>query len=305
MISSPFRKRIFLAALLASQIFVLFKGADALAAGSCQALFEPREDLVAQSVREFSKTPDDRDNGYVTEKIPIRAESIIEAYRRGIFPWDTTPDNMGVWFTPPKRGILEFSELHIGGSDRKALRRLEEAERRGEIRVTFDRAFDQVIRACAEMPRLRRDPKTGKLKDEGTWISDEIIAAYQKLFDMGKAHSVEVWMGDRLVGGSYGTAIDGVYSGESMFHKVPDVAKLALLRQIEFLKDRGYTWMDTQVAPPDSTSLSVKWGAREITRDDFFQRIREAHAAYRAKHSPAVAIPQPVLFEAPALYATP
>lgn len=304
MISTPCRKLILLAALVAPQIAFLFTGVEARAAGTCSALFEPREDLAAQSIREFSKTPDDRDNGYVTDKIPIKAESLIEAYRRGIFPWDTTPESNGVWFTPPKRGILEFSELHLGGSDRKALRRLEEAERRGEIRVTFDRAFDQVIRACAEMPRLRRDPKTGKLEDEGTWISEEIISAYQSLFRQGKAHSVEIWMGDRLVGGSYGTAIDGVYSGESMFHKVPDVAKLAFLRQIEFLKARGYTWMDTQVAPPDSTSLSVKWGAREISREEFFARIRSAQEAYRAKQAPAAALPHTTTFEAP-LYAAP
>lgn len=302
MVSTSCRKQILPAALFAHRAVLmamflatfltafLLVGADARAAGSCQSLFEARETTPTQDVRElslqeFSKTPDDRDNGYVTDRVPIRAESLIEAYRRGIFPWDTTPEKNGVWFTPPKRGILDFSEIHLGGSDRKALRRLEEAERRGEIRVTFDTAFDQVIRACAAMPRLRRNAKTGQLENEGTWISEEIIAAYQELFRQGKAHSVEVWMGDRLVGGSYGTAIDGVYAGESMFHKEPDVAKLALLRQIDFLKARGYMWMDTQVAPPDSTSLSVKWGAREISRDEFLTRLRSSQDAYHAKTS--------------------
>ncbi len=259
--------------------FSLLQGASAFAGGgTCQDLFRSETGLTIEQVRsEFERTPDDKDNGLVTDKVPINVQSLTEAYNRGHFPWDLTPEGNGVWFNPPKRGILELSEVRIGKSDLKALRQLEAQVERGELRVTFDTAFERVMRECQAQSRMRRNPKTGLLEDEGTWISEPIMKAYTDMFKAGRAHSVEIWKGDELVAGSYGTAIGGVFSGESMFHKMPDVAKLAFLRMIEKTRSLGYTWLDTQVAPPDSTSLTVKWGAREITRDEYLDRVREAN----------------------------
>lgn len=212
----------------------------------------------------------------VSDRVPVNMDTVVEGYSRGVFPYDMTPAGLGVWFNPPKRGILDFSELRIGQSDRKVLKRLEAAIERGELRVTFDQAFEQVIKACADMQRLRRNPTTGVLDSQGTWISEPIIAAYTGLFKAGRAHSVEVWRGNELVAGLYGFSVNGVFSGESMFHTIPEVAKLSLVSMIDRLKSRGYTWMDVQIAPPDSTSLTVKWGAKEISRDEFRQRQIEA-----------------------------
>lgn len=250
---------------------------------TCEALFHektfassksPTQISIVDIAVELSRTPVENENGLVTDRLPITVETLTAAYARGIFPWDVTPEGNGVWFTPAKRGILDLSEIRLGNSDRKILRRLEAAVERGELRVTFDTAFDKVIEGCAQQTRLRRDAHTGQLTDEGTWITPEIIRAYTAMFKAGRAHSVEIWSGDELVAGSYGTDVAGVYSGESMFHKMPDVAKLAFARLLDKLKSFGYQWIDTQVAPPDSTSLSVKWGAREITREEYLARLK-------------------------------
>lgn len=248
-------------------------GALAASGGTCQGLFQSVESGFSI---ELSRPPYDAAKGLVTDRVPINVATVSEAYALGVFPYDMTPAGNGVWFNPPKRGVLDFAELKIGQSDRKVLRRLEAAIERGELRVTYDQAFDRVIRACADMQRLRRNPTTGILDSHGTWISEPIIAAYSGLFRAGRAHSVEIWRGDELVAGSYGVTVNGVFSGESMFHTIPEVAKLTFIRMIDHLKSRGFTWMDTQVAPADSTSLTVKWGAKEITREEFRQRQLDA-----------------------------
>lgn len=260
-------------------------GPIALASVStCESIFTSTEEsaglhsslltVVVDIAAEFARTPDENENGLVTDRLPITVETLTEAYARGIFPWEVTASGNGVWFTPPKRGILVLDELRIGKSDTKLLKRLTEAEARGELRVTFDTAFERVIQACAAQSRLRRDAHTGQLAAEGTWITPEIMTAYTAMFKAGRAHSIEIWKGDELVAGSYGTAVAGIFSGESMFHTMPDVAKLAFVRMLERLKSLGYQWVDTQVAPPDSTSLTVKWGAREITRDEYLARLK-------------------------------
>jgi leucyl/phenylalanyl-tRNA---protein transferase len=240
---------------------------------SCEALFS---ETVVDMATELARTPDEAENGLVTDRLPITVETLTASYARGIFPYDVTAEGNGVWFTPPKRGILHLNEIKIGPSDRKILKKLEAAVERGELRVTFDTAFERVIEECAQQKRRRRDAHTGDLAGEGTWITTEIIEAYTAMFKAGRAHSTEVWMGDELVAGSYGTAVAGVFSGESMFHKRPDVSKLAFVRTLEKLKSLGYEWVDTQIAPPDSTSLTVKWGAREITREEFLLLLRTA-----------------------------
>jgi leucyl/phenylalanyl-tRNA--protein transferase len=229
------------------------------------------QQLVAQ---EFAREPQGR-NGLITQAVPLTPYSIHEAYARGIFPWGDAPEaGFSNWHSPEQRGILFFDELDIGRSDRKAIRRLKES---GKYRVTFNQAFNQVIDRCAEMSRFHLNRETGKMEPEGTWISDNFVAAYKDMHRDGLTQSVEVWHGDRLVAGLFGTFIKGVFSGDSMFHDrgEPDVGKLALEELIARLRVEGHTFIDVQVAGEDNaTSLAVKWGARNIPRAEYFELLR-------------------------------
>ncbi|HYI10420.1 MAG TPA: leucyl/phenylalanyl-tRNA--protein transferase [Thermoanaerobaculia bacterium] len=187
----------------------------------------------------------------------LRVETLREAYRKGIFPWP----HEGIplpWFSPRRRAVVLFDELHVGRSLRKA-------QRRSAFTFTIDRDFRSVIRACAEAYRPDQD---------GTWIAPSIIAAYTRLHDAGDAHSVEVWEGDALVGGVYGVDAGGVFAGESMFHRQPDASKLALLFLMDHLRARGSLFLDCQVLTPHMEAL----GAREISRARFLDALAEAQA---------------------------
>jgi leucyl/phenylalanyl-tRNA--protein transferase len=200
----------------------------------------------------------------------LRVETLREAYRKGIFPWPS--DDMPLpWFSPRRRAVIVFDELHVGRS-------LQKARRRNEFSFTIDRDFPAVIRACSEVERSDQD---------GTWISGPMIAAYTRLHDAGDAHSVEVWSGNDLVGGLYGVDAGGVFTGESMFHTRPDASKLALLFLIDHLRSRGASFLDCQVMTPHMEAL----GARLITRARFLDLLAEAQAKgislFQAeKHSP-------------------
>jgi len=188
----------------------------------------------------------------------LRVETLRDAYRHGIFPWphdelDTLP-----WFSPRRRAVIIFDELHVGRTLRKAMKR-------PGLSFTIDRDFEAVIRACSLVPRPDQD---------GTWIGPEMIEAYIEFHKSGDAHSVEVWQEGELAGGLYGVDSGGVFTGESMFHRVSDASKLALLFLIEHLKSRGCTWLDCQVMTPHMEAL----GAREIARSKFLDRLAAAQA---------------------------
>lgn len=185
----------------------------------------------------------------------LRVETLREAYRHGIFPWPH--DEMPLpWFSPRRRTVIVFDELHVGRSLRKA-------QKRAAFRFTIDRDFRAVIDGCSAAPRPGQ---------EGTWIAPRIAAAYTRLHEAGDAHSVEVWDGDELVGGLYGVDAGGVFTGESMFHRAPDASKLALLFLIDHLRARGATWLDCQVMTPHMEQL----GARQIPRSRFLDMLEEA-----------------------------
>jgi leucyl/phenylalanyl-tRNA--protein transferase len=190
----------------------------------------------------------------------LRVETLRDAYRHGIFPWPHEELPLP-WFSPRRRTVIIFEELHVGRSLRRT-------QRRSGFTFTIDRAFEQVIAACAATPR---DDGTG------TWISAEIIAAYTSLHRAGDAHSVEVWRRQELIGGLYGIDAGGVFTGESMFHNVADASKLALLFLVEHLRARGATWIDCQVMTPHMAAL----GAREISRSRFLDMLAEEQAAGR------------------------
>lgn len=223
----------------------------------------------APLLAEFLKPPDDIQNGLVTSRVPISPQALLAAYKQGIFPWSTGSGGHVRWHRPPWRGLLVFDELHIGRSDMKFIKR---ARSSGELRVTFDKDFEQVIRLCAQVPRFTRNPFTGKKQSDGAWITPAFIEAYSALHRIGAAHSVEVWRGNQMVGGLYGVFVEGVFVGESMFHLEPDVTKLALLALIERLEAGGHKFIDTQMA----IGLANKWGARLIPRSEYEWRLKFA-----------------------------
>jgi len=186
----------------------------------------------------------------------LSVETLREAYQHGIFPWPH--DHLPLpWFSPRRRAVIFFDEMHIGRTLRRSMRR-------AAFTFTIDKAFDSVIRACATVPR----------DDEGTWIGPEIINAYTRLHREGDAHSVEAWDGDELVGGLYGIDAGGLFTGESMFHMRPDASKLALVHLIDHLRERGAQWLDCQIMTPHMRAL----GAREIPRLQFLDLLAEAQS---------------------------
>lgn len=187
----------------------------------------------------------------------LRVSTLREAYRKGIFPWPH--DGLPLpWFSPRRRAVIVFNQLHVPRSLRKA-------QKRSGFTYSIDRDFRAVIRACSEADRPEQ---------EGTWIEPKIVNAYTRFHEAGDAHSVEVWEGDELVGGLYGVDAGGVFTGESMFHRRSDASKLALLFLIEHLRARGATLVDCQVMTPHMEAL----GAREIPRGRFLDLLAEAQA---------------------------
>lgn len=204
--------------------------------------------------------PDPREadeHGLVAVGGDLDPESLQLAYRQGIFPWPVEGLPL-LWFCPAERGILEFRDLHLSRS-------LLHARRRASVRCSIDEAFDQVIRCCAEVPRVGQD---------GTWITPDIIAAYIRLHRLGIAHSVEVWREERLVGGVYGVDVDGAFAAESMFHLQPNASKFALCHLIEHLQSKGLDWLDIQVLTPHLARM----GAKAIARDEFLEKLARTRA---------------------------
>lgn len=190
-------------------------------------------------------------NGLLAVGGDLSAERLISAYQQGIFPWFSDEDPI-LWWSPDPRAVLFPHELHISKSLSKRLRR-------NEFSITFDKAFSEVMENC----------RTVDDRQEATWISDDIKAAYCQLHEMGYAHSVEVWQNDSenrtLVGGLYGLAMGKVFFGESMFSRVADASKVALVGLTQRLIELDYQLIDCQVTNPHLLSM----GAREIPRTEF------------------------------------
>lgn len=187
----------------------------------------------------------------------LSVSTLIEAYRQGIFPWPIVDGDMELlsWWSPDPRAIVPLEQFH---ASRRVLRRI----RRNEFNVTFDMDFPAVITACAS-PRC----------DEGdSWITEEIENAYAELYATGFAHSVEVWQHGQLVGGLYGVAIGGFFSGESMFHRVTDASKVALFHLVQRLVERGFTLFDIQQSSPHMERM----GAVSVPRRRFLRKLRAA-----------------------------
>ena len=205
----------------------------------------------------LARFPDPRQatyEGIVAFGDDLRPQTLLAAYRQGIFPWPIEGYPLP-WFCPPRRGVLEFDRLHIPRS-------LARVRRTTTWRFSIDEAFRSVINSCASVARRGED---------GTWITPSMVRAFVRLHELGHAHSVEVWDGAQLVGGLYGVDADGSFAGESMFRTEPNASKLALLHLIEHLRTRGSTWIDIQTLTPHIQAL----GAHEITRDEFLHKLAE------------------------------
>jgi leucyl/phenylalanyl-tRNA--protein transferase len=182
----------------------------------------------------------------------LRPERLLGAYRYGVFPWYSEGEPVH-WWSPNPRAILELDGLHVS-------RRLRRTVRSGRFRVSVNEDFAGVIRGCADRP------------GEGTWITGDMIAAYEELHRLGHAHSVEAWHQGRLAGGIYGVAVGGLFAGESMFTRVRDASKVALVHLVERLRQRGYCLFDIQML----TEHTARLGAIEIPRSEYLRRLGEA-----------------------------
>lgn len=185
----------------------------------------------------------------------LGAERLLLAYRLGIFPW-YGPGEPILWWSPPKRCIMEPTRFH-------ASRSLQRIVRQERFTVTFDEAFRQVIRACAE---------TRIAQGEGTWITPEMIDAYCALHEAGFAHSAEAWWEGQLAGGIYGISLGRAFFGESMFAQVSNASKVAFFLLGQRLAQWEFSLIDCQITNPHL----VRLGAYEITRREFLRRLNEA-----------------------------
>lgn len=193
-----------------------------------------------------------RSDGLVAVGGDLSVERLLLAYRCGVFPWSAEPIT---WWSPSPRAIFDLEHIHISRSLARTLRR-------GGFEVTYDEDFEGVIRGCADAPR----------REGQTWISPEFIAAYTRLHYAGHAHSVEVWHEGQLAGGIYGVAVGGLFAGESMFHRVTDASKVALVHCAERLRERRFTLFDTQMV----TNVTSALGAFEISRNEYLTRLASA-----------------------------
>lgn len=209
--------------------------------------------------------PTEAEGGLLAVGGDLRPERLLLAYSMGIFPW-YDEDQPILWHSPDPRAVLEVDKLHVGRTLRKVIKR-------GQLVVRFDTRFADVIRGCKDAWRPGQ---------HGTWITDEMEAAYNQLHALGFAHSTETYLGDELVGGLYGVSLGRMYFGESMFSKVPDASKVATVALVEKLKRLGFRYVDCQVLNPHTEAL----GAEEWPRARYLQVLKkelEAAPTYRGK----------------------
>lgn len=186
-------------------------------------------------------------NGLLAFGDDLSPARIFQAYQLGIFPWFSEGDPV-MWWSPDPRAIINISDLKINKTLHKVLKRQ-------TFTVTLNKSFEQVIELCADAP----------FRVEETWIVSPMLAAYKELHLQGKAHSIEVWQDDELVGGLYGVAVNGYFSGESMFYKQSNASKVALVYLAQLLKSINIEMIDCQMLNPFLASM----GCIEINRESF------------------------------------
>ena len=199
-------------------------------------------------------------NGLLAAGADLSADRLIEAYSQGIFPWYSDGQPV-LWWSPDPRMVLFVDEFKLSRSLTKTLRRL---ARGGDWTISRNRCFERVMQECSQ-------PRDGQ---DGTWITDDIIAAYGQLHRRGLAHSVEIWEGDELIGGLYGVALGRMFYGESMFARRTDASKVALASWVFQLRGLGFRVIDCQ----QNTGHLASLGAREIGRSSFLALVGQQSA---------------------------
>jgi leucyl/phenylalanyl-tRNA---protein transferase len=192
------------------------------------------------------------ENGLVGVGGNLDPSCLLRAYTEGVFPWFSDGDPI-LWWSPDPRAIFDVRMgMHVS-------RRLARTIRSGKFAVTFNRAFGEVIRACGDRP-------------EGTWITRDMVSAYEDLHRLRFAHSAEAWQDGELAGGVYGVAINGFFAAESMFFRQTDASKVALVTLFDRLKARGFELIDTQML----TEHTERLGAVEVRRERYLEMLRRA-----------------------------
>lgn len=199
----------------------------------------------------------DTPNGLLAWGGGLQPERLLNAYRSGIFPWYSEGQPV-LWWSPAPRCVLYPDKVYLSSRTRRRYNS-------GVYRLTADTAFSGVVEGCSE-PRDQ---------NQGTWITQDMVKAYQRLHRMGHAHSLEVWEGDVLAGGIYGIALGSVFFGESMFSRRTDASKIALVALCRFLHRQGYAMLDCQVG----NSHLYRMGAEDISRADFEALLHRATGA--------------------------
>jgi leucyl/phenylalanyl-tRNA--protein transferase len=192
------------------------------------------------------------ENGLVGVGGNLDPSCLLRAYTEGVFPWFSDGDPI-LWWSPDPRAVFDVRKgMHVS-------RRLVRTIRSGKFTVTFNRAFGEVIRACGDRP-------------EGTWITRDMVSAYEDLHRLRFAHSAEAWQDGELAGGVYGVAINGFFAAESMFFRRTDASKVALVTVFDRLKARGFELIDTQML----TEHTERLGATEVRRERYLDMLRRA-----------------------------
>lgn len=184
----------------------------------------------------------------------LSAERLLLAYSEGIFPWFSKGEPI-LWWSPDPRMVLYPQELIVSRSMKQLISK-------GPFTFSMDTAFREVMHNCSTITRKDQD---------GTWITDDMIEAYVRLYDQGIAHSIEVWRDSELVGGLYGVALGKAFFGESMFHKETNASKAGFIKFVQWGIQNGIALIDCQVPTEHLKSL----GAREIKRSDFLKKMKD------------------------------
>jgi len=192
----------------------------------------------------------------------LTPERLLKAYSQGIFPW-YSPGEPILWWCPNPRFVLFPEKLKVSKSMRPYFNQQ-------KFQISFDQQFETVMRECGNVPREGQD---------GTWITEEMVEGYTQLHEMGYAHSVEVWDGEKLVGGLYGISLGKVFFGESMFAKASNASKFGFISLVRKLEERGFWLIDCQQETPHL----ARFGAESIPRKDFIQTLERNQQAKTIK----------------------
>lgn len=192
-------------------------------------------------------------NGLLAFGGDLSVKRLISAYQQGIFPWYSDDDPI-MWWSPDPRAIINTSSIKINRTLRKVLKQK-------HYNVSINKAFNEVINLCSDAP----------FRKEDTWIVNDMINAYKQLHMQGHAHSIEVWQNNELVGGLYGVAVNGYFSGESMFYKVNNASKIALVSLAKHLKSININMIDCQLLNP----FLAEMGCYEVSRNHFIKQQKQ------------------------------